>query len=57
MKIIKLIGLVTLIGIGYLVYVWIASVKEIEHVCNQIQAGQAKCLAGYCPAIGSEASK
>jgi hypothetical protein len=42
MKIIKLIGLAILIWIGYMGYGWIASAKEIEHVCGQVQAGQSK---------------
>ncbi|MGD9078321.1 MAG: hypothetical protein PVG96_03230 [Desulfobacterales bacterium] len=42
MKIAKFIVVVILIWIGYLVYVWIASVKEIQQVCSQIKAGQSK---------------
>jgi len=42
MKITKLIGLLILIWIGYLVYTWIFSVKEIKRVCNEIQPGQSK---------------
>ena len=41
MKIIKLIGLVFLLWIGYMGYLWVASAKEIERVCAQIQAGQS----------------
>lgn len=42
MKITKIIGLLILIWIGYLVYTWIFSVKEIKRVCNEIQPGQSK---------------
>ena len=42
MKIIKIIGLVFFIWIGYLAYGWVASTKEIQHVCGQIRAGQSK---------------
>jgi hypothetical protein len=41
-KIIKLIGLLFIIWIGYLAYNWIGSVKEIQRVCSQIQPGQSK---------------
>jgi hypothetical protein len=42
MKIIKLFGLVILLWIGYMGYLWVASAKEIKHVCSQIHAGQSK---------------
>ena len=42
MKITKIIGLLILIWVGYLVYGWIFSVKEIKRVCNEIQPGQSK---------------
>ena len=42
MKITKVIGLLVLIWIGYLVYTWVFSVKEIKRVCNEIQPGQSK---------------
>ena len=42
MKIVKFIVVVILIWMGYLAFVWIASIKEIQQVCSQIQAGQSK---------------
>jgi len=42
MKITKIIGLLILVWMGYLVYSWIFSVKEIKRVCSEIQAGQSK---------------
>ncbi len=41
MKILKIIGLVFSLWIGYMGYLWIASAREINRVCGQIQAGQS----------------
>ena len=41
MKIIKIIGLVFFLWIGYMGYLWVASAREIDRVCSQIQAGQS----------------
>ena len=41
-KIIKLIGLLILIYVGYFIYSWKYSVEEIKLVCSEIQKGQKK---------------
>jgi hypothetical protein len=41
MKIIKIIGLVFFLWIGYMGFLWVASAREINRVCDQIQAGQS----------------
>jgi hypothetical protein len=42
MKIIKLIGLLVLIYVGYFFYSWKSSVEEIKVVCSEIEKGQNK---------------
>jgi len=42
MKIMKLIGLLILIYVGYFFYSWKSSVEEIKLVCREIQKGQNK---------------
>ena len=41
MKIIKVIGLVCFLWIGYMGYLWVASANEIKRVCGHIKAGQS----------------